>query len=122
MVMMLQRSPPKIARFGFCGSTATVRLYQLCTCPTFTVVQPCPPAVRVASGDSSEGVCTIVGLATPPRPNERPGPMTVQEAPRSVDFRYQAVALMFVQAFVVPVVAHPTGSGVAPSKELLAWA
>src|SRR5262249_8984040 len=117
-----QRSPPKIARFGFCGSTATVRLYQLWTCPTFTVVQPCPPAVRVASGDSSEGFCTIVGLATPPRPNERPVPMIVHVAPPSIDFRYQLMALMLVQALVVPVVAHPTGSGVAPSKEVLAWA
>jgi hypothetical protein len=50
-------------------------------------------------------------------------PTTLQELPPSVDFRYQLIALSWAQALApVPVVAHPTGSGVAPSKEVLAWA
>ena len=123
MVTIEQRSPPKIARFAFCGSTATVRLYQLWTWPTFTVVHPWPAVLVVESGESVLGFETIVGLAMPPRLKASPLAMRVQVAPASALRRYQAVAVTTVHAPAVPAFKYGLQpAGVVASCEVPACA
>src|SRR3954462_4256346 len=72
MVRTPHRLPPKSARLGLAGSTATERLYQLCPCPLFMLVQS--PLVTVGL------VRTVVLVA-----------MRLQLAPPSDDLRYALV-------------------------------
>ena len=86
LVMALQRSPPKMARLASPGSTATVRLYQLCTCARFIVRQPEPPSpasvvgfVRLVAAMPVGGKAVAVSV--------RPVAMRVQVVPPSTLFR-----------------------------------
>src|SRR4051794_38916982 len=72
MVRMPHRLPPKSARFGLAGSTATERLYQLCPCPLFMLVQSLLVTV---------GLVSVVALVA----------IRLQLAPPSEDLRYALV-------------------------------
>src|SRR5712692_7363245 len=128
--MALQRSPPKMARFALPGSTATVRLYQLCTWPRFIVRQPDPPSPASVVGFVSV-VAVTAGVTPWVAPTVRPVAIRVQVLPPSVLFRYAAVAFakVAVKPGIVAVVscaalacAYSTvvvGSAVGPAAKLM---